>query len=298
MAMFEPTIALARAEGTAAVAASAEADPLFVTNNAGGPLAPRLGHDASFRAQIRAMSAEEYVALVEQLADGYWPDAPPYFTVREQWVPECPAALLILPGSDPFHPTSIAERICVEGAGRALPRRGLPRGGEAARDHRGDPSVLARARAVGARMRAASGGLARSPLGRMQRLGGEGREVGDRGAGGRRAAGVARCAFGVERVLALFDEDGRHALRRARPSSRRGCAACRRRARSAPRGSARGCRRARAPCVRRRGPGPRPRSSMPAATDLMALKQLVAVGEYHHQPDLARARVSASSAPG
>ena len=114
MAMFEPTIALARAEGTAAVVASAEADPLFVANNAGGPLAPRLGRDAAFRAQIRGMPAEEYVALVERLADGYWPDAPPYFTVREQWVPGCPAPLLILPGSDPFHPTSIAERICAE----------------------------------------------------------------------------------------------------------------------------------------------------------------------------------------
>ena len=114
MAMFEPTVALARAEGTAAVIASAEADPLFMTNNAGGPLAPCLAHDAAFRSHIRWMSADEYAALVERLAAGYWPDAPPYFTVPEQWVAECPAPLLILPGSDVFHPTAIAQRICTE----------------------------------------------------------------------------------------------------------------------------------------------------------------------------------------
>jgi pimeloyl-ACP methyl ester carboxylesterase len=114
MAMFEPTIALARAEGVRAVVASAERDPLFATNNEGGPLAPRLAHDAAFRSQIRAMPAEDYVALIERLAAGYWPDAPPYFTVAEDWVRRCPAPLLILPGSDTFHPTAIAERICAE----------------------------------------------------------------------------------------------------------------------------------------------------------------------------------------
>ena len=113
-AMFEPTIALARAEGPAAVVASAEADPLFSRNNAGGPLAPRLRHDPAFRQQIRALSVDAYVALTERLADGYWPDVPPYFTVPEQWIPECSTPLLILPGSDAFHPTSIAERICAE----------------------------------------------------------------------------------------------------------------------------------------------------------------------------------------
>ncbi|MGI8927561.1 MAG: hypothetical protein ACR2HN_13080 [Tepidiformaceae bacterium] len=31
-----------------------------------------------------------------------------------QWMARCPAPLLVLPGSDPFHPTGIAHRICRE----------------------------------------------------------------------------------------------------------------------------------------------------------------------------------------
>ena len=112
MEMFRATIELARAEGTAAVVASALEHPLFVTNNAGGPLARRLEHDPAFRAEVEAMPPEEYVALVERLGEAYWPDDPPYLTVSEDWLRGCPAPLLILPGSDEFHPTSIAERIC------------------------------------------------------------------------------------------------------------------------------------------------------------------------------------------
>ncbi len=112
MEMFRPTVQLARSEGTAAVVASAGEDPLFVTNNAGGPFAPRLSHDPAFRAEVEAMPAEDYVALVEKLGEAYWPDSPPYFTVSEEWLRRCPAPLLILPGSDEFHPTSIAQRIC------------------------------------------------------------------------------------------------------------------------------------------------------------------------------------------
>jgi hypothetical protein len=33
-------------------------------------------------------------------------------SVPESWVPTCPAPLLVLPGSDPFHPTSVAQRLC------------------------------------------------------------------------------------------------------------------------------------------------------------------------------------------
>lgn len=33
-------------------------------------------------------------------------------SVPESWVDECPASLLVLPGSDPFHPTSVAHRLC------------------------------------------------------------------------------------------------------------------------------------------------------------------------------------------
>ncbi len=114
MDMFRPTVALARAEGMAAVVASALEDPQFVTNNAGGPLSRRIEVDPAFRGVLSAMPPEDYVALVERLGDAYWPDDPPYFTVSEEWLRGCPAPLLILPGSDPFHPTSIAERICAE----------------------------------------------------------------------------------------------------------------------------------------------------------------------------------------
>ena len=112
MEMFRPTLELARSEGAAAVVASALADPLFVTNNAGGPFARRIEHDPAFRAELEEMAPADYVALVERLGDEYWPDDPPYFTVSEEWLRTCPAPLLILPGSDEFHPTSIAERIC------------------------------------------------------------------------------------------------------------------------------------------------------------------------------------------
>ena len=111
-AMFQPTMELARASGMAAVIEAAVANPVFVQNNAGGPFARRIAADAGFRDEIEAMPVDAYVALIESYADGQWPDRPPYFSVDESWVRDCPAPLLILPGSDPFHPTSIARRIC------------------------------------------------------------------------------------------------------------------------------------------------------------------------------------------
>ncbi len=114
MEMFRETVELARAEGMAAVVASALEDPQFVTNNAGGPFSRRIEVDPAFRDVLAAMPPEEYVATVGRLGDAFWPDDPPYFTVSEEWLRGCPAPLLILPGSDEFHPTSIAERICAE----------------------------------------------------------------------------------------------------------------------------------------------------------------------------------------
>ena len=112
--MFEPTIALARSEGVGAVVASALENPLFVMNNAAGPFAQRISNDPAFRAELEAMDPGAYVALVEDLSDALWPDRAPYMTVDEEWVRRCPAPLLILPGSDEFHPTSIARKICAE----------------------------------------------------------------------------------------------------------------------------------------------------------------------------------------
>ena len=112
--MFASTLRLAREQGPAAVVGAATKDPLFVQANGGGPFARRIAADPAFRDEIAAMSREEYVGLVEEFAWAIWPDRPPYFTVSEEWVRGCPAPLLILPGSDDFHPTSVARKICAE----------------------------------------------------------------------------------------------------------------------------------------------------------------------------------------
>ena len=110
--MFDETMRLARAGGMDAVVRAAEADPVFVTNNRAGPFAQRIHDDPAFREEIRAMPVEGYVALIVRFRDGVWPAVPPYFTVTEEWMARCPAPQLVLPGSDPFHPTGIARRIC------------------------------------------------------------------------------------------------------------------------------------------------------------------------------------------
>ena len=112
MAMFKPTIELARTKGVPAVVESAVANPMFVMNNEAGPFAQRLHDDAAFREEALRLSADEYVALIDGYAAGVWPDSPPFMSVPESWIPECRAALLVLPGSDPFHPTSVAQRLC------------------------------------------------------------------------------------------------------------------------------------------------------------------------------------------
>ncbi|MBM4441478.1 MAG: alpha/beta hydrolase [Candidatus Rokubacteria bacterium] len=112
MRMFEPTVATARKEGTAAVVAAAMENPVFVANNAAGPFARRIHRDEAFRARVAAMGSDDYVALIERFAAGVWPDRPPVMSVTEEWLRGCPAPLLILPGSDPFHPTGVARRIC------------------------------------------------------------------------------------------------------------------------------------------------------------------------------------------
>ena len=113
-AMFQPTLALARERGTFAVVQAAIRDSVFVGANEGGPFARRLNGDPEFRATVKDMSADDYARLIERFSMGIWPDDPPYFTVSEEWVRSCPAPLLILPGSDAFHPTRVAEQICAE----------------------------------------------------------------------------------------------------------------------------------------------------------------------------------------
>jgi pimeloyl-ACP methyl ester carboxylesterase len=110
--VFHETMRLARAEGMDAVVRAAEANPVFTFNNGAGPFAQRLHDDPAFREELRAMTVEKYVTEIVRFRDGVWPPNPPFFTVSEQWMRRCPAPLLVLPGSDEFHPTGIAERIC------------------------------------------------------------------------------------------------------------------------------------------------------------------------------------------
>ena len=110
-AMFEPTIALAREQGMAAVVRSALENPLFVRNNAAGPFARRIAGDAAFRDRVQSMGVNEYVAVIEAYKRSQWPERP-LFSVEEDQVQGFAAPLLVLPGSDPFHPTGVARRIC------------------------------------------------------------------------------------------------------------------------------------------------------------------------------------------
>lgn len=110
--MFDETVRLARAEGMAAVVRAALENPVFTLNNGAGPFAARLHADPAFREELGAMTVERYAALIVRFRDGMWPDKPPFFTVSREWMAQCPAPQLVLPGSDPFHPTGIAQLVC------------------------------------------------------------------------------------------------------------------------------------------------------------------------------------------
>ncbi len=113
-AMFEPTIAAARAGGMQAVVDAGVQNPLFVRNNAAGPFAARIASDEKFREEVLALDPEAYERIIRQYDDRLWGAHYPFMSVEEPFVKQCPAPLLILPGSDPFHPTPISERICRE----------------------------------------------------------------------------------------------------------------------------------------------------------------------------------------
>lgn len=110
--MFNETMRVARSQGVAAVAAAAQRESFFMLNNAAGPFSARLATDEGFRDQVRGMTKESYVALIIRFRDGMWPAGSRYFTVSEEWMKACETPVLVLPGSDPFHPTGIAEQIC------------------------------------------------------------------------------------------------------------------------------------------------------------------------------------------
>ncbi len=112
--MFEPTIATSESGGMRAVVESAVENPLFVRNNAGGPFAARIAADPAFREEVLALDPGEYARIVRAYDDQMWGAHGAFMSVEASFVCECPAPLLILPGTDEFHPTAIAERICAE----------------------------------------------------------------------------------------------------------------------------------------------------------------------------------------
>ena len=110
--MFQPTIALAQSDGMNAVVQAAIEDPLFVFHNEAGPFARQIVGDPEFRATVTAMNVDQYVSTVREFGDLQWPDSPPYFNVTDEWLRACRTPLLIMPGSDEFHPTKISHMIC------------------------------------------------------------------------------------------------------------------------------------------------------------------------------------------
>jgi hypothetical protein len=97
-----------------AVVDAALRDPLFVRNNAGGPFAARIAADPQFRDEVLALGPGEYARIIRAYDEQMWGAKGAFMSVEESFVLACPAPLLILPGTDEFHPTEIAERICAD----------------------------------------------------------------------------------------------------------------------------------------------------------------------------------------
>jgi pimeloyl-ACP methyl ester carboxylesterase len=113
-AMFKPTVEAAKTGGMKAVVDAALQNSMFVGNNVAGPFAARIAADEAFRQEVLALDPDKYVGIIEAFDEQMWGGHGPFMSVEEEWVPTCPAPLLILPGSDPFHPTATAQRICRE----------------------------------------------------------------------------------------------------------------------------------------------------------------------------------------
>lgn len=112
--MFAPTIALAKEQGMAAVVAAAMEESLFIRNHPAGPFAPTVASNESFREEMLALDPEVYVQLMHGWDDQMWGAEGAFMSVPESFIPQMDTPMLVLPGSDEFHPTATAERICRE----------------------------------------------------------------------------------------------------------------------------------------------------------------------------------------
>ena len=113
-AMSAPTVEAARSGGMQAVVDAAISNPLFVRNNAAGPFAWRIANDPAFRDEVLNLDVEAYVRIIQESDEKLWGAEGAFMSVPESFVAQCQTPLLILPGSDAFHPTATAQRICRE----------------------------------------------------------------------------------------------------------------------------------------------------------------------------------------
>lgn len=115
--MFQPTVDIARSGGMQAVVDEAMKDSRFARHNAGGPFAPRIVADQAFRDEVLALDPVEYERIIRQYDENLWGGYGPLMSVDESVIPTLETPLLILPGTDVFHPTEVAFRLCAEAPG-------------------------------------------------------------------------------------------------------------------------------------------------------------------------------------
>jgi hypothetical protein len=63
---------------------------------------------------VLALDPAEYERIMRAYDEQLWGAHGAYMSVAESFVRECPAPLLVLPGTDEFHPTELAQRLCRE----------------------------------------------------------------------------------------------------------------------------------------------------------------------------------------
>ena len=109
--MFNETIRVTRSEGIEAVVAAARQNPRFSENHAGGPWSQRIADQPGFDRTLVSLGRERYIALVVDFRDGIWPWQSKFVSVNEVAISRMTHPMLVLPGSDAFHPTGIADAI-------------------------------------------------------------------------------------------------------------------------------------------------------------------------------------------
>ncbi|HEY7907713.1 MAG TPA: hypothetical protein VIC60_02520, partial [Thermomicrobiales bacterium] len=69
---------------------------------------------SQFRDEALAPDPGAYARIIRAYDAQMWGAKGAFMSVEESFVRACSAPLLILPGTDEFHPTEIAERICAD----------------------------------------------------------------------------------------------------------------------------------------------------------------------------------------